>query len=191
MAAGRWLSMFRSIARPSLILCLMFLLILAYGLGSASTWAQGDDAGTPASEISAEVMPSGRWTPSGRPYFFASSASARKAGFEIPLCTLMKSTPFILSVATAARASSGVSTVSRLATPGLLPSTNGPARTMSGPTRFPVRTAGGRVLGVSALGADVAAAVGEAYAAVERIRWPGAQYRRDIAHRALRASTRS
>ncbi len=54
-----------------------------------------------------------------------------------------------------------------------------------------VLTAGGRVLGVTALGADVAAAVGEAYAAVERIRWPGAQYRRDIAHRALRASARS
>jgi len=54
-----------------------------------------------------------------------------------------------------------------------------------------VRTSGGRVLGVTALGADVAAAVGEAYAAVHRIRWPGAQYRRDIAHRALRSPARS
>jgi phosphoribosylamine---glycine ligase len=47
-------------------------------------------------------------------------------------------------------------------------------------------TAGGRVLGVQALGSDVAAAIRAAYAAVERIRFEGAQYRRDIGHRALR-----
>ncbi len=47
-------------------------------------------------------------------------------------------------------------------------------------------TAGGRVLGVQALGADVAAAIGTAYAAVERIRFDGAHYRRDIGHHALR-----
>jgi len=47
-------------------------------------------------------------------------------------------------------------------------------------------TAGGRVLGVQALGRDVAAAIGAAYAAVERIRFDGAHYRRDIGHHALR-----
>jgi phosphoribosylamine--glycine ligase len=47
-------------------------------------------------------------------------------------------------------------------------------------------TAGGRVLGVQALGADVAAAIRAAYAAVARIRFDGAHYRRDIGHHALR-----
>jgi phosphoribosylamine--glycine ligase len=47
-------------------------------------------------------------------------------------------------------------------------------------------TAAGRVLGVQALGADVAAAIRTAYAAVERIRFEGAHYRRDIGHHALR-----
>jgi phosphoribosylamine--glycine ligase len=46
-------------------------------------------------------------------------------------------------------------------------------------------TAGGRVLCVEALGADVRAAVEAAYAAVARIRFEGAHYRRDIARRAL------
>jgi phosphoribosylamine---glycine ligase len=46
-------------------------------------------------------------------------------------------------------------------------------------------TDGGRVLGVTALGATVAGAVAEAYAAVDRIHWPGMHYRRDIGHRAL------
>jgi len=47
-------------------------------------------------------------------------------------------------------------------------------------------TAGGRVLGVQALGDDVAAAIRTAYAAVERTRFDGAHYRRDIGHHALR-----
>ena len=47
-------------------------------------------------------------------------------------------------------------------------------------------TAGGRVLGVQATGPDVAAAIGAAYAGVERIRFDGAHYRRDIGHHALR-----
>ncbi|MFI5374418.1 MAG: phosphoribosylamine--glycine ligase [Candidatus Rokuibacteriota bacterium] len=47
-------------------------------------------------------------------------------------------------------------------------------------------TAGGRVLGVQASGADVASAIRTAYAAVERIRFDGAHYRRDIGHHALR-----
>ena len=47
-------------------------------------------------------------------------------------------------------------------------------------------TAGGRVLGVQALGADVRGAVDTAYAAVARIRFEGTHYRRDIAGRALR-----
>ncbi|MEN8160325.1 MAG: phosphoribosylamine--glycine ligase [Myxococcota bacterium] len=47
-------------------------------------------------------------------------------------------------------------------------------------------TAGGRVLGVTARGVDVAAARERAYAAVDRIRFDGRQLRRDIAARALR-----
>jgi phosphoribosylamine--glycine ligase len=42
-------------------------------------------------------------------------------------------------------------------------------------------TAGGRVLAVSAMGATVGAARARAYDAVDRISWPGRQYRRDIA----------
>ncbi len=48
-----------------------------------------------------------------------------------------------------------------------------------------VLTDGGRVLGVTALGADLRAAVDRAYAAVGHIRFEGAHCRRDIAHRAL------
>jgi phosphoribosylamine--glycine ligase len=47
-------------------------------------------------------------------------------------------------------------------------------------------TDGGRVLGVTALGAGVAEARRRAYEAIGRIRFDGAQYRRDIADRALR-----
>ena len=46
-------------------------------------------------------------------------------------------------------------------------------------------TAGGRVLVVSAVGSDVAAARDRAYAAAARITWPGVQYRRDIGRKAL------
>lgn len=46
-------------------------------------------------------------------------------------------------------------------------------------------TAGGRVLGVTALGPDVAAARKTAYEAVQKIQWPGMHYRSDIGHRAL------
>ena len=48
-------------------------------------------------------------------------------------------------------------------------------------------TAGGRVLGVTARGGSLAGARAHAYAAVERISWPGMQFRRDIAARAARA----
>ncbi len=48
-----------------------------------------------------------------------------------------------------------------------------------------VVTAGGRVLCVTALGSDLAAAQATAYTAAERIRWPGVFYRRDIGYRAL------
>jgi len=44
---------------------------------------------------------------------------------------------------------------------------------------------GGRVLTVCASGADVAAAQRAAYAAIDRIDWPEAVYRRDIGWRAL------
>ncbi|HKZ09995.1 MAG TPA: phosphoribosylamine--glycine ligase [Rhodanobacteraceae bacterium] len=46
-------------------------------------------------------------------------------------------------------------------------------------------TAGGRVLSVCALGDDLPQARGRAYAAVERIHFDGAYFRRDIGHRAL------
>src|SRR5579885_1027334 len=48
-----------------------------------------------------------------------------------------------------------------------------------------VVTAGGRVLGVTALGADIGAAVDAAYAAVAQIGWPGMHFRHDIGARAL------
>jgi phosphoribosylamine---glycine ligase len=46
-------------------------------------------------------------------------------------------------------------------------------------------TAGGRVLGVQAQAAGIREAIGKAYEAVGRIRFDGAQYRRDIGRRAL------
>ncbi len=49
-------------------------------------------------------------------------------------------------------------------------------------------TNGGRVLGVTALGSDIAAAVAEAYRAVKQIEWDGMYYRRDIGRRALERS---
>ncbi len=48
-------------------------------------------------------------------------------------------------------------------------------------------TSGGRVLGVTALGRDLAMARAAAYAAVEKIRFDGAQFRRDIGDRALQS----
>jgi phosphoribosylamine--glycine ligase len=48
-----------------------------------------------------------------------------------------------------------------------------------------VRTSGGRVLCVCALGDSVAAAQKRAYEGVAKIRWEGVQYRRDIGHRAI------
>ena len=55
-------------------------------------------------------------------------------------------------------------------------------RSGSGPGR--VVTAGGRVLGVTALGATIAEAVARAYAATGRLHFPGMRFRRDIGHRA-------
>ncbi len=51
-----------------------------------------------------------------------------------------------------------------------------------------VVTAGGRVLGVTALGSDLQMAVDNAYAAVEKISWKDSFYRKDIAHRALKTN---
>lgn len=48
-----------------------------------------------------------------------------------------------------------------------------------------VVTAGGRVLGVTALGSSVSAAKLQAYRAVREIRWPGAWCRKDISDKAL------
>jgi phosphoribosylamine--glycine ligase len=49
-----------------------------------------------------------------------------------------------------------------------------------------IRTAGGRVLNVTALGATLADARARAYEAAGKISWPGMQYRRDIAAEAAR-----
>ncbi|GIW41717.1 MAG: phosphoribosylamine--glycine ligase [Candidatus Binatia bacterium] len=49
-------------------------------------------------------------------------------------------------------------------------------------------TAGGRVLAVTALGSDVPSAVQEAYRMVEKIRWDGVHYRKDIGRRAARSA---
>jgi len=46
-------------------------------------------------------------------------------------------------------------------------------------------TAGGRVLAVTAAGADLAEALRKVYAALEGIHFDGMQYRRDIGWRAL------
>jgi phosphoribosylamine--glycine ligase len=46
-------------------------------------------------------------------------------------------------------------------------------------------TSGGRVLGVTARGRDLAEAVQEVYRGVNSISWEGMHYRRDIARRAL------
>lgn len=46
-------------------------------------------------------------------------------------------------------------------------------------------TAGGRVLGVTATGRDIAAAINKAYAATEKISFEGMHYRRDIGNKAL------
>ena len=46
-------------------------------------------------------------------------------------------------------------------------------------------TAGGRVLGITALGDDISTAVENAYIALEKISWKDACYRKDIAHRVL------
>jgi phosphoribosylamine--glycine ligase len=50
-------------------------------------------------------------------------------------------------------------------------------------------TAGGRVLDVTATGATIAAARERAYAAVDRIRWPGMHHRSDIAAEAASTGT--
>jgi phosphoribosylaminoimidazole synthetase len=47
---------------------------------------------------------------------------------------------------------------------------------------------GGRVLGVASTGEDLPKAVNAAYAALECVHFQGAQYRKDIAHKALRNS---
>ena len=46
-------------------------------------------------------------------------------------------------------------------------------------------TAGGRVLGVQALGRDIAEAISRAYASVDRIRFKGMHFRKDIGRRAV------
>lgn len=50
-------------------------------------------------------------------------------------------------------------------------------------------TSGGRVLNVTALGPDIETTIARAYAAVERIHFDGAHYRRDIGRKALKHLT--
>jgi phosphoribosylamine--glycine ligase len=49
-----------------------------------------------------------------------------------------------------------------------------------------LETAGGRVLGVTASGSNLEGAIANAYAAVERIHFDGAHYRRDIGRKGLK-----
>jgi phosphoribosylamine--glycine ligase len=49
-------------------------------------------------------------------------------------------------------------------------------------------TNGGRVLCVTALGDSLRMARGRAYEMIERVRFEGMQYRKDIGHRALKKS---
>jgi len=58
------------------------------------------------------------------------------------------------------------------------------AGTRQGPSRL--ETAGGRVLGVTASGPDLAAAIGQAYAAVRLIHFEGMHYRTDIGRNGLK-----
>jgi len=58
------------------------------------------------------------------------------------------------------------------------------AGTKTGPAGL--ETAGGRVLGVTASGTDLAAAIANTYAAVDRIHFDGMQCRRDIAQKGLK-----
>jgi len=60
------------------------------------------------------------------------------------------------------------------------------AGTAAGPGNGAILTAGGRVLSVTALGADAADARAAAYAAADMIEFDGRQLRRDIALRAVR-----
>ncbi|HEB70624.1 MAG TPA: phosphoribosylamine--glycine ligase [Desulfobulbus sp.] len=52
-------------------------------------------------------------------------------------------------------------------------------------------TAGGRVLGVTAIGSTLQEALDRAYKAVDVIRWDGRYFRRDIGHRALRRGSKN
>jgi len=52
-----------------------------------------------------------------------------------------------------------------------------------------VVTSGGRVLGVTAVGGDLKAAIDKAYRAVSLISFDGAHYRKDIGHKGLRRFT--
>lgn len=51
-----------------------------------------------------------------------------------------------------------------------------------------VVTAGGRVLGVTAVGPDILSAIKSAYRAIEKISFDGMQYRKDIGYRAIERS---
>jgi phosphoribosylamine--glycine ligase len=52
-----------------------------------------------------------------------------------------------------------------------------------------IRTAGGRVMGITALGHDINEARGKVYEAANRVSFPGMHYRRDIAGEAVQAAS--
>ena len=67
----------------------------------------------------------------------------------------------------------------------LYPGRSGPPSLPPDSARLFCVTDGGRVLGVTALGGDIREAVDNAYRGVIKIKFDGAGYRSDIAHRAL------
>ncbi len=52
-------------------------------------------------------------------------------------------------------------------------------------------TNGGRVLGITALGAGINRAIKNAYTAVEMIEWDGVHYRKDIGAKAVKTGARN
>ena len=66
---------------------------------------------------------------------------------------------------------------------------NNPAQVFHAGTRMGpngLETSGGRVLGVTASGSDLASAIANAYAGVEKIHFDGMHYRRDIGGKGLK-----
>ncbi|MEE2904181.1 MAG: phosphoribosylamine--glycine ligase [Myxococcota bacterium] len=65
------------------------------------------------------------------------------------------------------------------------------AGTAPGENSGEIITSGGRVLAVTGIGQSLVDALAFAYQGVQKICWPGLQFRRDIGHRALRSTSKS